>query len=1273
MIRRFNKACWSLAVVLIVVVAIVASLIRLVFPVISDYRQDIEQWVYEAVEYPVSIGAMNTRWAGFSPVLYLSDVQLLTKDSNQNLLSFDSVYVGLDLWNSIKKGRVVPGKVTLSGLNLVLAKEEDGRISVAGLPIGHNKKNTSFRTIFHKWFFSHGALSIEQANISWENKQQKHKPVMFTQLNLIMASSERRHQLTVNGKMPGKLGEDFTFLLDAHGDITDIEVWDMNAYITIGKINLDHEILSDFLPERDIVSGVAGMQAWLDWRNGHLTHASVDIEVSDFLVKSRLQHSFALDKAKGRLEWQANEKGWLLSSHSLLLNIADEAPLPLDFVVQASNDEETFEIGVAHFPVNLFSMLAVFSDNVQKQLKQYIAAANPQGTLNESYIRFSVGPKASPFKLSAKVVDFALQPVKKAPGFSGLDFGVNIDDDVLQLNVLASDAVFNAPELFRSPIKVDNIEGALHIFRDEERDLIINVPQLDIVNEDIHSRSRMELVFPGEGAAPIVNLNTTFREGNGGNAARYYPAGVLSPPLLDWLDNAIVSAEVPSGSLTLKGSLSRFPFVNGGGIFDLRFIIEKGVLEFSPNWPRLDDITAEVKFIGRSMSIDAVSARTLDSSLRNVNVEVEDFFAKDRAVRVVGEAQGLGSDGIRYVLESPLNETLGDFFSLIKIDKKVDVFLDMRVPINKLGQHTRIDGGVEFEGNTFVYGDDSVDVSRLHGLIGFSEDGIVAHALTAQVMGQPATIDIESQIDPISQKTIINIEAAGTTRLKVLRQRLGFDNINFVQGETDWTGHLRLIPFVDVADGVTAELNIYSMLEGVNIDLPLPLGKKTDTQAELNVALLFPGDASRSVVIYYGDILTSKLQLRSLPSNNDEGLELVEGWVNLGGGEPPSIQSKGLSIYGQLPVLDFEKWQSVFSETLDAQSENGSGVTEINMTFSEVLIFGQRLTAMDVQAQPQEKGWNVLFEGQNAAGRAFIPAINTESIVLDLNYYYLYSQEDDRTASVSDPRNGRPFHFVSQAFFYDNLSLGKMAFNVVTTPSGLKMEQFSLLSEKTRIMGEGEWIVRGGRAHSSFDLSVESSDAGATLEMFGFSGTMEKGQTTNRFQMHWNGEPGDFKLANMNGKINLAVKKGRLLEVEPGAGRVFGLLSLYALPRRLRLDFSDFFGKGFSFDTLHGSFSVEKGKAYTNDFIMRGPSANVFADGVVDFALKEYDQRITVIPHVTAPLPLAIGLVISPVAGLAAWIAESVIRKPLSRFTKVSYKVEGPWAEPNVEKIRLAK
>ncbi len=77
--------------------------------------------------------------------------------------------------------------------------------------------------------------------------------------------------------------------------------------------------------------------------------------------------------------------------------------------------------------------------------------------------------------------------------------------------------------------------------------------------------------------------------------------------------------------------------------------------------------------------------------------------------------------------------------------------------------------------------------------------------------------------------------------------------------------------------------------------------------------------------------------------------------------------------------------------------------------------------------------------------------------------------------------------------------------------------------------------------------------------------------------------PSAFALAKLEtGAITLNVSEGRILEVEPGAGRFFGLLSLSEIPRRLSLDFSDFFRSGLSFNSITGTFGIDKGNAYTS-------------------------------------------------------------------------------------------
>ena len=60
---------------------------------------------------------------------------------------------------------------------------------------------------------------------------------------------------------------------------------------------------------------------------------------------------------------------------------------------------------------------------------------------------------------------------------------------------------------------------------------------------------------------------------------------------------------------------------------------------------------------------------------------------------------------------------------------------------------------------------------------------------------------------------------------------------------------------------------------------------------------------------------------------------------------------------------------------------------------------------------------------------------------------------------------------------------------------------------------------------------------------------------------------------------------------------MFGLLSFQALPRRLKLDFSDIFDKGFGFDRIEGDFVISEGDAFTNDLSLKGTSATLQMSG----------------------------------------------------------------------------
>jgi uncharacterized protein YhdP len=160
----------------------------------------------------------------------------------------------------------------------------------------------------------------------------------------------------------------------------------------------------------------------------------------------------------------------------------------------------------------------------------------------------------------------------------------------------------------------------------------------------------------------------------------------------------------------------------------------------------------------------------------------------------------------------------------------------------------------------------------------------------------------------------------------------------------------------------------------------------------------------------------------------------------------------------------------------------------------------------------------------------------------------------------------------------------------------------------------------------------------------------------------WPGSPGAFALAAMSGTLKAEVGEGRLVSVEPGgSGRVLGLLSLAEIPRRLSLDFSDFFQKGFSFNSARGDFVFNDGKARTDNLRIDGPAAEIRVSGTTGFREMVYDQRVEVLPKAGGILP-ALGLLAGGPAGAAVGaMAQAVLQKPLKQTTRVVYAVTGPW------------
>jgi uncharacterized protein YhdP len=146
-----------------------------------------------------------------------------------------------------------------------------------------------------------------------------------------------------------------------------------------------------------------------------------------------------------------------------------------------------------------------------------------------------------------------------------------------------------------------------------------------------------------------------------------------------------------------------------------------------------------------------------------------------------------------------------------------------------------------------------------------------------------------------------------------------------------------------------------------------------------------------------------------------------------------------------------------------------------------------------------------------------------------------------------------------------------------------------------------------------------------------------------------------------------------LKDVDTGAGRLLGLLSMQSIPRRLFLDFSDLFKKGYSFDKLEGTFLLNDGSAFTRDLKIYGPAADIEIVGRTGLVEQDYDELVSVIPHLSSTLPIAGAIAGGPGVGAAVLLAERLLGSQVNQLSKVQYQVTGSWDDPQYTRFEKPK
>ncbi|NOR43052.1 MAG: hypothetical protein GQ572_06915 [Gammaproteobacteria bacterium] len=291
--------------------------------------------------------------------------------------------------------------------------------------------------------------------------------------------------------------------------------------------------------------------------------------------------------------------------------------------------------------------------------------------------------------------------------------------------------------------------------------------------------------------------------------------------------------------------------------------------------------------------------------------------------------------------------------------------------------------------------------------------------------------------------------------------------------------------------------------------------------------------------------------------------------------------------------------------------------------------------------------------------------LNLESVDL----HALFITKGENQTETIQPNEIPPLDLSSKKVLWDDMSFRDVRLVTDWHKHGMLIDQLSLKGPSMAFDANGTWLTSWRNSHETvLEGSIKGSNLGETLAGLGFEKSIDRGKYKAVFNARWPTEPYGLSWENVKGESSFELKKGQILDVDPGSGgRLLGLLNIFKLTNRLAFDFNDVTRKGFSFDSIEGEFEFVNGDGALNDFDVSAPAADINMFGSIDLIKQDYGLLMRVKPH-TDTLTFAGGALLG---GVAVGAGLALIQKvfDLGVIGHNVYSITGSWDDPQVEKI----
>lgn len=1268
LLRLRRLALYSLAVLLVLVALLVGTLSQLL-PLAQRHPEHIADWLSQRAGQPVRFDALDTAWTRRGPLLRLEGLRIGAGEG----VRIGQAEVLVSLYAGLLPGRSFT-ELRLRGIALTLVRAGDGSWSVQGLPSSSGGDPLETLRRLGELQVVDGRLELQAPTLDWQ--------VTLPRIDLRLRVDGDRVRAGARG-----------WIDPAHAPLTAVadfarDKGDGSLYV--GAEPADIGAWSSLLQASGVqaTDGNGRLQLWARLQDRRIAAATVDADLRQLRLSGTAPDNatpaptLALARVQARARWRTTADGWRLDAPVLRVG-EGEAQQRMDGLLVAGGKHLALAGG--QLDVSPALALVALSDRLPPALRQWLLAARPQLRLRDVEMSGTAG---GPLWVQGRLDQAAFAAVGDAPGLAGVRGDFHGDAQAIEFDPDASSKVrFDWPTGFGVVHEV-RLAGHVVGWREGEG-WQVATPALRVQADDYAADVRGGLWFQGDGTRPWMNLAARLDDTSVTTAKKFWVHSQMSEATTDWLDAALVGGTLSGGVGLVSGDLDDWPFDEHNGRFEASGRIVGGDIRFQPDWPAMQQVEADVAFIGNGFSIGG-RGDLAGVAVDRFDAGIDDFGTSRLYVRA--DSRSDATRLLSMLRQSPLRESYADTLDALSASGPAIASFDMLLPLGEPDSpehHLR--GQVELQGAHLADKRWDLAFDQVRGTARYSDNGFDAPSLAVVHKGRAGTLALRAGSDVHDPKQAFEAELGAAMDADELLDRapeLAWLK-PYVQGTSSWTVGVTLpAGAAPGAQAAPTRLTLRSDLVGTALHLPAPLDKPADDPLTTTVGVMLPMDSGR-VDVAFGQLMA----LAARSHGEQTGVRVVMGTDHVAS-EPPA---SGLEINGHTESLDALDWIGLArsagkGEASPGAPDEGVALRQVDVQVDRLLLIGGVFENTRLQLQPQAGAIQATLTGPSLAGSLNVPEADGGVITGQLQRVHWQSvtpppaptqdvvvtgsvlvqslpEQTRRAAEQADPAQIPALALDIDDLRFGNITLGSASLRSRPVDDGLQLDQLKLRAPRQAIDITGEWRGRGEGAHTRLVSRIDSQDVGELARNLDYGGQLRGGQGQIELDARWPGGPTAFALANLQGQLHGDVRNGQLLEVEPGAGRVLGLLSIAQLPRRLMFDFRDFFSKGLAFNRIEGTLQFGDGLARTDRIAIEGPAADIAIHGQADLRTQQYDQTVEVNPRSGNLLTVVGAVAGGPVGAAVGAAANAVLSRPLGEIGAKTYHVTGPWKEPKVDVI----